>query len=108
MDHVKHKHKHKNRLVFYRRRIRFPQKTVAKLLGHRDATLLCTYERGRILPPLVAALALGIILRVPVEFLFPDLYDELQIRIRQQEELLPSARQSQPRSLTPTNDDEHS
>ena len=81
------KNKNKNSLVIYRRRMRFSQKTVAKLLGHKDATLLCMYERGRILPPLAAALGLGIILRVPVEFLFPGLYDQLKNHIRHQEEL---------------------
>jgi DNA-binding XRE family transcriptional regulator len=81
------KHKKKNKLVFYRRRMGFHQNTVARLLGHKDATLLCLYERGRILPPLAAALGLGIILRVPVEFLFPELYDELRNHIREQEEI---------------------
>ena len=80
------KQKNKNRLVFYRRRMGFHQNSVARLLGHKDATLLCLYERGRILPPLAAALGLGIILRVPVEFLFPELYDEMRTNIRQQEE----------------------
>ncbi len=80
------KRKNKNALVFYRRRMGFSQRHVAQLLGHKDATLLCSYERGRILPPLPAALSLGVILRVPVEFLFPDLYDELKACIRQQEE----------------------
>ena len=88
------KHKHKNSLVVYRRRMGFSQKAVARLLGHKDATLLCMYERGRILPPLVVALALGVILRVPVEFLFPGLYDEMKGHIRQQEELRRSARQT--------------
>jgi len=88
------KHKNKNGLVVYRRRMGFSQKTVAQLLGHKDATLLCMYERGRILPPLAAALALGIILRVPVEFLFPGLYDDLKSRIRQQEELRYPARRT--------------
>lgn len=85
MDQIQHKNK--NKLVFYRRRMGFHQNTVARLLGHKDATLLCLYERGRILPPLTAVLGLGIILRVPVEFLFPELYDELRNNIRQQEEL---------------------
>ena len=88
------KHKNKNSLVIYRRRMGFPQKTVAQLLGHKDATLLCMYERGRILPPLAAALRLGIILRVPVEFLFPALYDELRNHVRQQEELRQDARRT--------------
>ncbi len=81
------KHKNKNRLVFYRRRMGFHQNTVARLLGHKDATLLCLYERGHILPPLAAALCLGIVLRVPVEFLFSELYDEMRNHIRQQEEM---------------------
>lgn len=80
------KYKNRNKLVFYRRRMGFRQNTVARLLGHKDATLLCLYERGRMLPPLAAALGLGIILRVPVEFLFPELYDEMREHIRQQEE----------------------
>ena len=88
------KQKHNNCLVLYRRRMGFSQKTVADLLGHKDATLLCMYERGRILPPLPAAFGLSIILRVPVEFLFPGLYDELKGRIRQDEELRQAASQS--------------
>jgi DNA-binding XRE family transcriptional regulator len=78
--------KNKNALVLYRRRMGFSQRHVARLLGHKDATLLCIYERGRMLPPLHAALSLGVILRVPVEFLFPQLYDGLKADIRQQEE----------------------
>ena len=81
-------HKYKNSLVFYRKRMGFSQKNVARLLGHADATPLCLYERGNMLPPLEVALRLGLILRVPVEFLFPRLYEELRTRIRQQEELL--------------------
>jgi DNA-binding XRE family transcriptional regulator len=92
MDHGKHKNK--NSLVLYRRRMGFSQKTVSRLLGHKDATLLCSYERGRILPPLAAALGLGIILRVPVEFLFPGLYDQLKSQIRRQEGLEHSVRQA--------------
>jgi len=78
--------KYKNSLVLYRRRMRFSQRHVARLLGHKDATLLCAYERGRILPPLLTALRLGIILRVPLEFLFGGLHDYLRAHIRQQEE----------------------
>ena|SRR5690242_20710283 len=81
------KHQNKNALALYRRRMGFSQKAVAQLLGHKDATLLCMYERGRMLPTLRAALALGIILRVPVEFLFPGCYDDLKSHIRQMEEL---------------------
>lgn len=64
----------------------FTQKHVALLLGHRDTTMISHYEHGRSLPPLVAALGLEIILRVPLAFLFPGMYDEMKRRIRTQEE----------------------
>jgi DNA-binding XRE family transcriptional regulator len=92
------KQKKKNSLILYRRRMGFSQRTVSRLLGHKDATLLCSYERGRMLPPLIAALGLGVILRVPVEFLFPGLYDDLKINIRQQEEHLRSTQQARSQS----------
>lgn len=89
------KQKHKNALVMYRRRMSLSQKEISRLLGHRDATVLSIYENGRRLPPLETALSLAIILRVPVEFLFPELFDELRSRIRQQEEVRYS-RQTRP------------
>jgi len=64
----------------------FSQKHVARLLGFPDTSMLSRYERGQSMPPLRMALSLGIILRVPVEFLFPDLYDGLRNRIRAEEE----------------------
>jgi DNA-binding XRE family transcriptional regulator len=76
----------------------YSQKIVAHLMGHKDATTLCLYERGRLLPTLHAAFALGVILRVPVEFLFPELYDSLKVRIREQEESRRSALRSGRRS----------
>jgi transcriptional regulator with XRE-family HTH domain len=82
----KHKYKNVNSLVLYRKRMGFSQRTVSRLLGYKDATVLCMYERGHVLPPLAAALSLGIILRVPVEFLFGGLYDELRAKIREKEE----------------------
>jgi DNA-binding XRE family transcriptional regulator len=81
-----HKTKIKNRITLYRKRMKFSQRRVATLLGHRDSSTLCTYEYGRSLPPLLVALQLGIILRIPVEFLFPELYESLKIQIRAQED----------------------
>jgi transcriptional regulator with XRE-family HTH domain len=78
--------KTKNNLLFYRRRKGYTQRQVAQLLGHRDASMLSRYEHGRSLPPLETALRLEIILRVPVAFLFPVMYDSLKERIRGQEE----------------------
>ena len=80
-----------NNLALYRRRMRFTQKQVAKLLGHADATMVSHYEHGRALPPLVTALSLEIIYRTPVAFLFPALRDELHRRIRKEEEILAAA-----------------
>ena len=77
-----------NSLVLYRRRMGFSQKQVARLLGHRDTSMVSHYEHGRALPPLTAALALEIILRVPVAFLFPGMYDDLKHQIRKMEEEL--------------------
>ena len=71
----------------------FTQKQVARLLKHRDATMLSHYEHGRALPPLAIALCLEIIYRTPVAFLFPGMYDELKLRIRADEQ---SASPSQP------------
>lgn len=75
-----------NSLVVYRRRMGFTQKHVSQLLGQRDTSMVSHYEHGRSLPPLPVALCLEIILRTPVAFLFPGLYDDLKRRIRDQEQ----------------------
>ncbi len=77
-----------NSLFIFRRRMGFSQKHVARLLGFPDTSMLSRYEHGRSMPPLRMALSLGIILRVPVEFLFPDWYDGLRNRIRAEEECM--------------------
>ena len=73
----KNKTKTNNHLDIYRRRMRFSQRHVARLLGHKDYSAWSDYERGERLPSLANALRLGIILRMPVEFLFRRLHDEL-------------------------------
>jgi transcriptional regulator with XRE-family HTH domain len=78
-----------NALVLYRKRMGFSQKHVARLLGQRDSSMLSHYEHSRVLPPLDTALALEIILRVPVAFLFPNLHNDLKREIRQDEEAQP-------------------
>jgi transcriptional regulator with XRE-family HTH domain len=75
-----------NNLVVYRRRMGFTQEQVARLLGRRNTSMVSHYEHGRSYPPLPVALSLEIILRVPVAFLFPQLYDETRLRIRHAEE----------------------
>jgi transcriptional regulator with XRE-family HTH domain len=83
------KPKHKpNQLDHFRRRMKFSQRQVTHLLGHKDPSVWSNYERGERLPSLVNALRLGIILRVQVEFLFGPLYDEVRNQIRAEEERL--------------------
>jgi len=82
------KHQNQNRLVIYRRRMGFSQKQVARLLGFAGTSMVSRYEHGRSLPPLNVAFSLGIILRVPVEFLFPALYESLRTNIRAEEDQL--------------------
>jgi transcriptional regulator with XRE-family HTH domain len=76
----------KNAIVLYRRRMGFSQKQVARIVGQRDATRISHYEHGDMLPTLRDALALGIVLRVPLEFLFPALYKSLRETLRGREE----------------------
>ena len=77
-----------NNLLLYRRRMGFSQKQVSRLLEQRDTSMVSHYEHGRSYPPLPVALRLEIILRVPVAFLFPHLYNEIKQQIRQTEESL--------------------
>lgn len=85
---TKNKRKIKNRIALYRRRMSLSQRKVAKLLDYGDSSTLSVYESGRSIPSLIVAFRLGIVLRVPVEFLFPDLYDSLRNQIRTHEERL--------------------
>lgn len=91
------KPRHPNSLLIYRRRLGFTQKHVARLLGHRDTSMVSRYETGRSLPPLEVALKLEIIYRVPVAFLFPQAYEQLREALRRKETRLSR------RPLSPTN-----
>lgn len=82
------KNHNQNQLEVYRRRMRFTPRRVAILLGHQDSTVLRQYEHGKRLPSLISVFRLSIILRVPVEFLYPGLYDRLREQIRTEEERL--------------------
>ena len=79
-------HNYPNELLIYRRRMRYSQKQVAKLLDHRDVSMLSRYEHGRSLPPLLTALKLEIIYRLPVAYLYAKLYRGLKDEIRAKEE----------------------
>jgi transcriptional regulator with XRE-family HTH domain len=84
----RNKQQHQNRLDHFRRRMGFSVAHISRLLGQQDNAALSDYERGVHTPSLVNAFRLGIILRVPVEFLFPALYDGLRNEIRAEEERL--------------------
>ena len=64
------------------------QQQASHLLGHKSHAALSLLEHGRISPSLITALKLEIILRTPVAFLFPELYDGLKKNIRAEEERL--------------------
>lgn len=81
-------------LDHFRRRMRFTPGHVARLLGHQDSSALSDYESGKHAPSLANALRLAIILRVPVEFLFPALYEGLRNEIRAEEERLAAPQQA--------------
>jgi transcriptional regulator with XRE-family HTH domain len=87
------KQQHQNMLDHFRRRMDFTAAHVARLLGQQDTSSLSDYERGEHMPSLANALRLGIILRVPVEFLFPALYDGLRNEIRAEEERMAAPEQ---------------
>lgn len=77
-----------NHLWSYRRKNSLSQKRVAFFLGHKTASQLSHYERGVKHPNLINALKLEIVYRVPVAFLFGDLYQKLRDDIRAKEEKL--------------------
>lgn len=88
------KTKHQNRLDYFRRRMKFSTSHIGHLLGHKDSSTYCDYERGDRIPSLVNAFRLSAILRTPVEFLFPSLYDGLRDAIRAEEERLATPKQA--------------
>ncbi len=76
----------KNSLWAARQRMGFSQKSVARALGLRRTSVLSRYEHGERIPGLVNALKLEIVYRMPVAFLFRDLYSNLKNEVREREE----------------------
>ena len=66
----------------------FSQRQVAEILGHLTATDISRYEHGGQRPGLVSALKFEIVYRVPVAFLFPELYRRLKEPLLAREERL--------------------
>ena len=82
------KNKQINNLVLYRERMGFTQQHVAMLLGTGNSSLLSKFEQGHRLPSFITALKLAVIYRVPVDFLYSELYSEIRKTIRSREEKL--------------------
>ena len=74
--------RHKNELIIYRRRMGFSQKQVAAVLGLQSTSMLSRYESGQSVPPLLTALRLEILYRIPVAFLYSEIYRSLKEEIR--------------------------
>ena len=64
------------------------QKQVAAILGHGSTSMLSRYESGRSWPPLLTALRLEILYRIPVAFLYSKIYRQLKDEVRNDEDQL--------------------
>lgn len=93
-----------NALAHYRKRIRLTQFQVARLLGWKNVKGLCQLEAGRCTPTLMTAFNLGIIYRVPVEFLFKNRYVEQRKQMRSREASLPAGQQQLPLTFANSHD----
>lgn len=56
-----------------RKRFRYSQKYVARMLGYSDTTMLSKYEHGERPPPLLKAIRFAKLYKTTVEELFPEL-----------------------------------
>jgi len=79
-----------NDLLRYRERLGFTQQHVAAALGLRDATVISKLERQQRLPRLDTALRLSAMYRVPVEFLFSKMYEQVRLETRNREDQMGS------------------
>jgi len=76
--------KYPNDLYQTRRRMSISRKRVASLIGKTPPTLH-KYESGALAPPLATLLRLEILYRMPVAFLYPNLYAALRHQLRAKE-----------------------
>ncbi len=63
-----------NHLWKYRKQMGYCQKEVSQLLGYKDQSQVCNWEKGIKVPNLENAIKLGILYRKPVDFLFFPFY----------------------------------
>jgi transcriptional regulator with XRE-family HTH domain len=74
-----------NHLLHYRKRRGLTQLEVARLLGWKNIKAISKMESGKAQPSVTTALKLSAVYRVPVEFLYRDLYLQLRSEIRGKE-----------------------
>ena len=75
-----------NHLWLYRQKRGYSQKQVALLLGHKSASHVSDYERGKRLPNLKTVLKLAVIFSTSVDLLFEEMRKELQGEIQPKRE----------------------
>jgi transcriptional regulator with XRE-family HTH domain len=67
----------------HRRQVGFSQDEIAFLLGAMSGSKTCRYERRSRLPPLKTALALEIIFQASARELFPGVFREAEIAVKE-------------------------
>jgi transcriptional regulator with XRE-family HTH domain len=75
----------KNDLLLVRRKRGLSRKQVASLLGYKSTSTIGKIEQGRLIPRLETLLGLEILYRVPVAYLYPQLYASLRDDLRRRE-----------------------
>jgi DNA-binding XRE family transcriptional regulator len=70
-----------NHLWIARKKVGLPQKSVARLLGHKGTSVISEYETGRLLPSLRTAFKLAAIYQAPLSDLNAGLYQEVQAEV---------------------------
>lgn len=75
----------KNDLLLVRRKRGLSRKQVASLLGYKSTSTIARIEQGRLIPRLQTLLSLEILYRIPIAYLYPQLYASLKDELRRRE-----------------------
>jgi len=75
-----------NHLLKYRKERGYSQKHVAFLLGHKDNSQVCNWEKGVKIPSLKNAIKIAVIYHKPITFLFYYYFSTSREEIRVREE----------------------
>lgn len=75
----------KNDLLLLRRKRGLSRKQVASLLGYTSTSTIARIEQGRLIPRLQTLLGLEILYRVPIAYLYPQLYASIKEDLRRRE-----------------------